>query len=110
MTSPLSFKARVVLPYSHCGGECNVHSLRSTSGATLADLLAAGAAGPVPTYCSHAHRIHARKQLAFCETKCFWIYVLSFCDIVFGSVSGLESHAYEGRAKGNKWRSPLTDD
>ena len=26
-----------------CGGECNVHSTRFTSGATLADLLAAGA-------------------------------------------------------------------
>ena len=26
-----------------CGGECNVHSSRFTSGATLADLLAAGA-------------------------------------------------------------------
>ena len=26
-----------------CGGECNVHSPRFTSGATLADLLAAGA-------------------------------------------------------------------
>ena len=26
-----------------CGGECNVHSMRSTSGSTLADLLAAGA-------------------------------------------------------------------
>ena len=30
------------LPYSHCRGERNVHSPRSTSGATLADLLAAG--------------------------------------------------------------------
>ena len=27
-------KPEWVLPYSHCGGECNVHSLRSTSGAT----------------------------------------------------------------------------
>ena len=34
VTSPLGFKARVVLPNSHCGGECNVHFLRSTSGAT----------------------------------------------------------------------------
>ena len=33
-----------------CGGECNVHSLRSTSGATHADLLAAGIAA------SHIHR------------------------------------------------------
>ena len=49
VTSPLGFKARVgskpewVLPYLHCGGECNVHFLRSTSSATPADLLAAGA-------------------------------------------------------------------
>ena len=36
-------KPEWVLPYSlFCGGECNVHSLRSTSRATLADLLAAG--------------------------------------------------------------------
>ena len=35
-------KPEVVLPYSHCGGECNVHSPKSTSGATLANLLAAG--------------------------------------------------------------------
>ena len=30
-----------VLPYSHCGGKCNVHSPRSTSGATCANILAA---------------------------------------------------------------------
>ena len=36
-------KPEWVLPYSHYGGECNVHSPRSTSGATLAHLLAAGA-------------------------------------------------------------------
>ena len=34
--SPLGFKARVGF---FCIGECNVHSLRSTSGATCADLL-----------------------------------------------------------------------
>ena len=27
-------KPEWVLPYSHCGGKCNVHFLRSTSGAT----------------------------------------------------------------------------
>ena len=32
-------KPEWVLLYSHCGGKCNVHSLRSTSGATLANLL-----------------------------------------------------------------------
>ena len=36
------FQSQSGLPYSHCGGECNVRSLRSTSGATLANLLAAG--------------------------------------------------------------------
>ena len=44
MTSPLGSKARVGSTlFAFCGGECNVHSLRSTSGATHADLLAAGA-------------------------------------------------------------------
>ena len=44
VTSPLGFKARVGSAlFAFCGGECNVHSPRSTSGATLADLLAAGA-------------------------------------------------------------------
>ena len=44
MMSPLRFKARVGSAlFAFCRGECNVHSLRSTSGATLADLLAAGA-------------------------------------------------------------------
>ena len=44
MTSPLGFKARVGSAlFAFCGGECNVHSPRSTSGAfTHADLLAAG--------------------------------------------------------------------
>ena len=37
----LGFKARVGSAF--CGGECNVHSLRSISGNTLANLLAAGA-------------------------------------------------------------------
>ena len=37
------FQSQSGLPYSHCRGERNVCSPRSTSGATLADLLAAGA-------------------------------------------------------------------
>ena len=42
--SPLGFKARVGFAlFAFCRGECNVHSQRSTSGATLPDLLAAGA-------------------------------------------------------------------
>ena len=32
--SPLSFKAKVDLPYSHCRVKCNIHSLKSTSGST----------------------------------------------------------------------------
>ena len=41
--SPLGFKARVVSAlFAFCGGKCNVHSPRSTSGATHANLLAAG--------------------------------------------------------------------
>ena len=42
MTSPLGFKARVGCLIRIFGGEHNVHSPRSTSGATLANLLAAG--------------------------------------------------------------------
>ena len=43
VTSPLGFKAGVGSAlFAFCGGECNVHSPRSTSGATLADLLVAG--------------------------------------------------------------------
>ena len=37
------FQSQSGLPYSHCRGERNVRSPRSTSGATLADLLATGA-------------------------------------------------------------------
>ena len=37
------FQSQSGLPYSHCGGKHNVRSPRSTSGATLADLLVAGA-------------------------------------------------------------------
>ena len=42
VTSPLGFKARVGSAlFAFCVGECNVHSLRSTSGAILANLVAA---------------------------------------------------------------------
>ena len=53
VTSRLGFKSRVGSAlFTFCGGDCNVHSPRSTSGATYADLLAAGiATSPVPTYC-----------------------------------------------------------
>ena len=48
VTSPLGFKARVgsALFAIFCGGECNVHSPRFTSGATLADLLAQPVTSP----------------------------------------------------------------
>ena len=72
--SPLGFKARVGSAlFAFCGGKCNVHSPRSTSGATHADLLAASiAASPVPTYCcrgevagirTHALRISVSQTL-----------------------------------------------
>ena len=53
VTSPLGFKARVDSAlFAFCGGECHVHSPRSTSGAKCANLLVAGiTASPVPTYC-----------------------------------------------------------
>ena len=66
------FQSQSGLLYSHCGGERNVHSPRSTSGATLVNLLVAGAAGPVPTYCcrgevtgirTHALRISVSQTL-----------------------------------------------
>ena len=46
------FKARVGSAlFAFCGGKCNIHSLRSTSSATHANLLAASiAASPVPIY------------------------------------------------------------
>ena len=41
--SPLGFKARVGSAlFAFCRGKCNVHSPRSTSGATCADHLVAG--------------------------------------------------------------------
>ena len=73
VTSPLGFKARVgSASFAFCGGECNVHSLRSTSGATLYTLGGQHAAGPVPTYCcrgevarilTHALRIFVSQTL-----------------------------------------------
>ena len=45
VTSPLGFKAKVGSAlFAFCGGACNVHSPRSTSGATCAKLLAASLA------------------------------------------------------------------
>ena len=42
VTSPLGFKARVGSAlFTFCGGECNVYSPRSTSGATHTELLVA---------------------------------------------------------------------
>ena len=52
VTSPLGFKARVASAlFAFCRGKCNIHSPRSTSGATCANLLAAFAQ---PVTSSHA--------------------------------------------------------
>ena len=69
VTSPLGFKARVGCLNPHCGGERNVCSMRSTSGATLADLLAVSKQ-PVlsPTYC-------CRGEVARIQTRALRISV-----------------------------------
>ena len=47
VTSPVGFKARVGSAlFAFCGGECNVHSPRSTSGATLCQPLGSQHAAP----------------------------------------------------------------
>ena len=49
--SPLGFKARVGSAlFTFCRGKCNVHPLRSTSGATCTDLLATGAPAVLSPY------------------------------------------------------------
>ena len=66
----VSSKPEWVLPLAFCRGEYNVHSLRPTSGATLANLLAAGTQ-PVlsPQYCcrSAVARIRTRTLRISCE-------------------------------------------
>ena len=73
MTSPLDFKARVGSAlFAFCRGKSNVHSLRSTSGARHADLLAADiAASPVPTYC-------CRGEVAGIRTRALRISVIFY--------------------------------
>ena len=56
-----------------CGGECNVHSPRFTSGATLADLLAAGAQ-PVTSP-------HACAEVGLQTLNSFYISI--YCKISF---------------------------
>ena len=55
-TSPLGFKARVGSAlFAFCGGKCNGHSPRSTSGATLGNLLLVSmhpVGGPCSSWCS----------------------------------------------------------
>ena len=67
---PLGFKARVGSAlFTYCRGKCNVHSPRSTSGATHADLLAASIIiSPVPTYC-------CRGEVAGIQTRALRISV-----------------------------------
>ena len=76
-----------------CGGECNVHSPRFTSGATLADLLAAGAQpvtsphacaevglGSVSNVRSHEQKTNA---LPLCQRPGFPVSKLGFlCPII----------------------------
>ena len=64
------FQSQSGLPYSHCGGECNVHSPRSTSGATLADLLVAGMQ-PVLS----PHTVDSRGEVAGIQTHALRISV-----------------------------------
>ena len=65
-------KPQWVLPCSlFCEGDSNVHSLRSTSGATCADLLAAGSAsGHFPT-CTSRGRLEGGSLLDAIETPDF---------------------------------------
>ena len=63
VASPLGFKARVGSAlFVFCRSECNVHSLRSTYGATLADLSVAGAQ-PVTS-------LHAGAELSYFQLTC----------------------------------------
>ena len=60
--SSLGFKARVGSAlFAFCGGECNVHSSRSTSGATCANLLTAGTASHFPTCISNHPHMHVQR-------------------------------------------------
>ena len=65
-------KPEWVLPYSHCGGECNVHSLRSTSGATHADLLAASLPPVLSPHTSAEVRLPGFKFHGFIFTFLEW--------------------------------------
>ena len=70
-------KPEWVLPYSiFCGGECNVHSPRFTSGATLAALLVAGTQ-PVTSSHACAEVGFERAIIRFVEKVFFsWIYMI----------------------------------
>ena len=75
MTS-LGFKARVGSElFIFCGDESNIHSLRSTSGATLTDLLTTGIiSGHFPTYFSRGGnwlRSQGLGYLSFTKTYSF---------------------------------------
>ena len=62
-------KPEWVLPYLHHGGECHVHSPRSTSGATTCQPLdGRHAASPVPTY-------YCRGEVAGIQTRALRISV-----------------------------------
>ena len=67
------FQSQSGLPYSHCGGEHNVCSLRSTSGATHADLLAAGLLPVLPPHTIMMHLIGYKISTNYEMLKCFLI-------------------------------------
>ena len=71
VTSSLDFKARVGYLIHFCGGKCNGYSLRSTYGATPADLLTASmAARCLPTCISRRRtRYHCSTNLKL-RTTC----------------------------------------
>ena len=75
------FQSQSRLPYLHCGGKCNVCSLRSTSGAIPADLLTVSmAASPVHSYFC---RIYFQNNLYIMEG----LQIIS--DVIYAKLSGL---------------------
>ena len=85
-----------------CGGKCNVHSPRFTSGATLVDLLAAGVQ-PVtsPHACAEVGlgsdsnvQPHEQKTnvLPLCQRPGFWISILMYKQFIMGMVERCVKH------------------
>ena len=68
------FQSQSGLPYSHCRGERNVRSLRSTSGATLADLLVASVQ---PVLSPHTVAEVMLPGLELVLSECQWVFFFS---------------------------------